>query len=329
MTSSPTTLLDKFGRPINYLRLSVTDRCNLRCTYCMPERGMTFAHKNELLTFEEIVHLIDILGEMGVNKVRITGGEPFVRTDLIHLLSDLSSKRFLQSIGITSNLTVIDPYIQQLKALGITRVNVSLDALEAERFKKITRRDEFQQVYQNLMLLINEGFEVKINCVVMKGQNDDQIIPLLELARDNRVSVRFLEEMPFNGTGQQSETLTYKEILDLIGRQYAFTKQIDLPHATAQSYSIDGFKGDFGVIPSFSRTFCGDCNRLRLSATGQVRTCLYGRDQLNLRDMLRVGVSDEDIKDALRIAVSQKPKDGFAAADENNGQYESMTKLGG
>jgi cyclic pyranopterin phosphate synthase len=294
----------------------------------MPERGMTFAHKDNLLTFEEILHLVDMLGTMGVEKIRITGGEPFVRTDLIHLLEQLADRPFLKSIGITSNLTVIAPYISRLKELGIVDVNVSLDAMDATSFKQITRRDEFQQVYQNLLRMEEEGFNLKVNCVVMKGKNEDQIIPLMELVRDKNISVRFLEEMPFNGTGAQNETLTYQDILSTIGEHYRFTKLIDLPNSTSQNYQIDGFNGNFGVIPSFSRTFCGSCNRLRLAATGEVRTCLYGKDELNLRDLLRNGASADMIKHAIQAAVLNKPVDGFAAADGLN-KYESMTKLGG
>jgi len=324
-----TILTDKFDRQINYLRLSVTDRCNLRCTYCMPERGMTFASKDKLLTYEELSTLVDYMGDLGVDKVRITGGEPFVRAELINFLRTLSQKSFLKSIAITSNLTVIAPYIDELKELGITKINVSLDALDRDRFKEITRRDEYDVVYRNLMTMIEQDFDIKINCVVMKGKNEDQIIPLMELAKNNPVSVRFLEEMPFNGTGGTSETLSYRQILDKIESAYSFNKLIDLPNSTSQNYEVEGFAGSFGVIPSFSRTFCGSCNRLRMSATGSIRTCLYGKDQVNLRDLLRDGVEEEEIKNTLIQTVSHKPVDGFAAADELNGKYESMIKLGG
>lgn len=329
MSQSAPILQDKFGRNIDYLRLSVTDRCNLRCTYCMPKEGLKFADKSHLLSYEEIDQLIDLLGDMGLQKVRITGGEPFVRSGIMDCLRSLAAKPFLNSIAITSNLTLIAPHIEELKSLGINKVNVSLDALSRDRFHEITLRDQYDVVMDNLLKMIALDFDVKVNCVVMKGKNEDQLLPLLELARTRKVSIRFLEEMPFNGSGKAHETLNYHQIIDLISAHYELTKQIDLPNSTSQNYTISGFQGSVGVIPSFSRTFCGTCNRLRVSATGDLRTCLYGRNQLNVKELLRSDMSHKDIQLAIQQAVWQKPIDGFAAADENNNLYESMTKLGG
>lgn len=323
-------LQDKFGRTIDYLRLSVTDRCNLRCTYCMPERGLQFSPKTHLLTYEELLQLVDILGAVGIRKIRITGGEPFVRADLISFLRALSEKEFLDQISITSNITLIRPHLDELENLGITDINVSLDSLEKENFKLITRRDEFEEVERSLFEMIERGFNLKVNCVVMKGLNEHQIMPLLNLSKERPVSVRFLEEMPFNGSGEKkNDVMDYQEILSHIEESFAFTKLIDEPSSTSMNYRIEGFKGTFGVIPSFSRTFCGTCNRLRLSSTGEVRTCLYGKEALNLKDMLREGASEEAIKEALKLAVLNKPLDGFAAAEENKHTYSSMTTLGG
>ncbi len=323
-------LKDKFGREINYLRLSVTDRCNLRCTYCMPERGLKFAPKQTLLSYEELLDLVDLFGSVGINKIRITGGEPFVRADLMEFLRKLAAKSFLEKISITSNLTLIRPHLQELKQLGINDINVSLDCLDSDKFLRITRRDTFEEVEQTLYEMIDRNFNLKINCVVMAGVNEDQVLPLLQLAEKHPLSVRFLEEMPFNGSGEElSKTLNYNAILKIISSNYEFTKMLDEPSSTSQNYAIEGFEGSFGVIPSFSRTFCGDCNRLRLSATGEIRTCLYGPNALNLRDMLRNGDTQEELKLALAEAVLNKPKDGFAAADENEKTYLSMTKLGG
>lgn len=291
---------------------------------------MAFAPKKELLTYEELLMLTEVMGSVGINKIRITGGEPFVRADLISFLGELSKNRHLDKISITSNLTLIRPHLDALAGFGIRDINVSLDCLDAERFKEITRRDGFEEVERTLHEMINRKFNIKINCVVMKGTNEDQILPLINLAKDHPVSVRFLEEMPFNGSGVEKDTLLdYKGILDKIKQEYAFTKLIDEPSSTSQNYKIDGFEGAFGIIPSFSRTFCGDCNRLRLSATGEVRTCLYGPNQLDLREMVRSGASVSAIQDELLKAVANKSRDGFEAAEENEKTYLSMTKLGG
>jgi cyclic pyranopterin phosphate synthase len=284
----------------------------------MPASGMTFAPKKTLLSYEELLSLADIMGSVGINKVRITGGEPFVRADLMSFLKELSTKSYLDKISITSNLTLIQPHLDELEKIGIKDVNVSLDSLNKENFRAITRRDEFTKVESALHEMIDRNFNIKINCVVMAGVNEDQIIPMLNLAKEKPVSVRFLEEMPFNGSGAElPKTISYQQILSEIEKKFTFTKMLDEPSSTSQNYEIDGFAGSFGVIPSFSRTFCGECNRLRLSSTGEIRTCLYGQNQLNLRDMLRDGEKEESIRTALLNAVLNKPKDGFAAADEN------------
>lgn len=296
----------------------------------MPEHGLTFAKRDQLLSYEELLSLIDTLGDLGISKIRITGGEPFVRADLMCFLRKLRKREFLETIRITSNLTLIRPYLDELLALGIRDINVSLDALNKEKFFMITRRDKYEEVYQVLMLMIEKGFQIKINCVVMKKLNEDQVLPLLNLAKEYPIAVRFLEEMPFNGSGKaRSKTINYKEILSLISENFDYSTLINEPSSTSQKYKIDGFVGSFGIIPSFSRTFCGDCNRLRLAATGEVRTCLYGGDQLSLRDLLRSGVSEEKIKEALVQTIRNKSKDGFTSASENEEKYLSMTKLGG
>ena len=296
----------------------------------MPERGLKFSPKEHLLTYEELLYLVDILGSLGISKIRITGGEPFVRADLMAFLKSLAEKDFLKKINITSNITLIRPYLDELEELGIKDINVSLDSLEKENFQLITRRDEFEEVERALYEMIGRGFNLKINCVVIKGLNEQQILPLLGLAETHPVSVRFLEEMPFNGSGvQKSDVMNYREILSQIEQKFAFTKLIDEPSSTSMNYRIEGFKGSFGVIPSYSRTFCGTCNRLRLSSTGEVRTCLYGKEGLNLKEMLRGGATEASIKEALILAVQNKPVDGFAAAEENEHSYSSMTTLGG
>src|SRR5688572_18512138 len=203
------TLYDNHRRPITYVRLAVTDRCNLRCFYCMPEEGIRYLPKKALLTFEEIERLISILASMGITKVRLTGGEPFVRTDLMQLINRISETPGVQDLHLTTNGILTAPHIPELKKLGIASVNLSLDTLDPERFKMITRRDEFSKTFATLQLLQEHQIPVKINAVVMEGKNIDDIVPLAALTKNQNVSVRFIEEMPFNGTGSHYKSLTW------------------------------------------------------------------------------------------------------------------------
>ena len=283
-------LIDNHGRRINYLRLAVTDRCNLRCNYCMPAEGINFAKREDLLTIEELKQLSKTLVEMGINKIRLTGGEPFVRKDIMELLRYLATLDALKEISITTNATVIGPYLEELKRLGITNVNVSLDAISKAVFAKITRRDYYDTVRSNLFKMIEMGFTVRINCIVLEGQNEEEIIPMLETFKDYPVGVRFLEEMPFNGGSKNFASINwnYKSIKQHIEATYPdIEKLVDPITSTSMNYQIKGHKSTFGIIPSFSRTFCGTCNRLRITAKGDVITCLYGKPKMNIVSIMR------------------------------------------
>lgn len=326
-------LVDNHNRQINYLRLAVTDRCNLRCNYCMPSEGINFAKNDKLFTLEELARLASILVSQGIDKIRITGGEPFVRKDLMVLLRHLAVLEGLNEISVTTNATLIGPYIDELKQLGITNINVSLDAINRDTFERITRRNQYDVVHDNMLRLITEGFNVRINFIALDGQNTQDILPILELTKHFNVAVRFLEEMPFNGGSRSFDTISwdYKRILAYIKEAYPEYYQLESPStSTSINYKIPGFKGTFGVIPSFSRTFCGTCNRLRISATGDVITCLYGKPKMNLRDILRGENSEERVKEHIRSAIGSRAKTGFEAQQENRGVFKSsMTSIGG
>ncbi len=326
-------LTDQYKRTINYLRLSVTDKCNLRCFYCMPEEGIPFWKKDKVLSYEELLRICSLLTAGGVDKIRITGGEPFVRNDLDYFLQQLAALEHRPEISITTNATLIGKYIPLLKSLGITKINVSLDSLNEARFLAITRRNTFQEVYKNLEELIKEGFSVKVNCVVMQGQNEEDIIPLAELTKEQAVSVRFLEEMPFNGQEGEQAVLAWNhtKIKETLEAHFgALEKLADPLSSTSQNYQVKGYKGAVGIIPAFSRTFCGSCNRIRISANGDFRTCLYGPAVANLRDQLRQGLSDAEVLAGIQQALSRKPLNGFIAEQENNkATKESMAHLGG
>ncbi|MCX2719601.1 GTP 3',8-cyclase MoaA [Lentiprolixibacter aurantiacus] len=326
-------LIDNHNRVINYLRLAVTDRCNLRCNYCMPSEGIDFAKREDLLTIEELKAVGRSMASMGIDKIRITGGEPFVRKNLMDLLRSLAEIDTLKDISVTTNATLIGPYIDELKTLGITNVNVSMDAINRETFERITRRDAYDTVHGNLIRLITEGFNVRINFIVLENQNIQDIIPMLELQKRYNVSVRFLEEMPFNGgtKGFQSLKWNYKGILDYIKNHYPeVQKLVDPPTSTSLNYKIPGHKGSFGIIPSFSRTFCGSCNRLRITATGDVITCLYGKPMMNLRGILRNPGLDTDMETAIRDVIGKRAKTGHEAQQEYSKVFSnSMTSIGG
>ncbi len=331
----PDLIYDNHGRPITYLRLAVTDRCNLRCFYCMPAEGIRYMPKKELLTYEEMLRMVSLMAEMGISKVRITGGEPFVRKDLMYFLRQLRQIKGINEINITTNGVLTTEHIPELKALGISSVNLSLDTFDRERFAAITRRDEFDQVKVCFEQLIAHQIPTKINAVVMDGKNTEDIIPLAELGKDYPVSVRFIEEMPFNGEGSHYPVLvwTHHKILERLKKQYPDIQKVkDAAHSTSYNYHIPGHQGDVGIIAAFSRTFCGTCNRIRVTAQGTLKTCLYDEGVLDIRELMRGGASDGEVKIKLRSAFSQRAKDGFEAEHSRKSlgpASESMSTIGG
>ena len=326
-------LIDNHGRQINYLRLAVTDRCNLRCNYCMPSEGINFVKNDRLLTISELERVSETLVGLGIDKIRITGGEPFVRKDLMVLLRKLSKMDGLKDISVTTNATLIGPYIDELKELGIRNINVSLDSINRETFERITRRKQFDIVHNNLIRLMTEGFNVRINFIVLDGQNEQDILPILDVMKHYKVSVRFLEEMPFNGGSKNFSTIkwNYKAILEHIASVYTFEKLVSPPTSTSINYQIEGHQSTFGIIPSFSRTFCGTCNRLRVTATGDVITCLYGKPKANLRDIVRESSTNEAMVHSILQAIGSRAKTGFEAQEEHAKTIfdNSMTSIGG
>ena len=329
-----TQLYDNHGRPINYLRLAVTDRCNLRCFYCMPEEGIHYLPKKELLTFEEIERMVTMMAQLGITKIRLTGGEPFVRTDLMQLIRKIVTIDGIRDVHLTTNGVLTAKHIPELKRLGLASVNLSMDTLDRDRFRQITRRDEFDKTHETLQGLLDHGIRVKINTVVMDGKNTEDLLPLVELTRNQAISVRFIEEMPFNGEGSHytSLTWTYKKILEHIRAQFPNIQKIQDPeNSTAYHYQVPGFKGDIGIIAAFSRTFCGSCNRIRLTAQGVLKTCLYDEGVLNIKSLMRSGINDDEIKKQLLRAFANRPKDGFEAERrrKEHAVSESMSTIGG
>ncbi len=327
-------LYDNHGRPINYLRLAVTDRCNLRCFYCMPAEGVTYAPQQELLTYEEMERLVRLLANLGITKVRITGGEPFVRRGLLPFLRRIRAIPGIRELHLTTNGVLTTPHIAELKALGLSSVNLSLDTLSRERFLTITRRDDHERVMHCFHGLLEAEIPTKINAVVMEGQNTEDIIPLAELTRQYPVSVRFIEEMPFNGTDREAPLRwTHRKITATLQAQYPGLERVpDAPHSTAYYFRLPGGRGTVGVIAAYSRTFCGTCNRIRLTALGTLKTCLYDQGVLDVKRMMRHGASDEQLTQAFRRAFAHRAKDGRAAEQQRGPAAfvtESMSTIGG
>lgn len=328
-------LTDNHGRKINYLRLAVTDRCNLRCFYCMPPEGLNWLSRAELMTYEEMLQACSLLVKMGIEKIRITGGEPFVRKDIMQFLTALSKLNGLNELTLTTNGVLTAPYVPELKKIGVKSVNLSLDTLDAGRFFTITLRDEFSKVMETLHELLKHDIEVKINAVVMDGKNTQDIIPLAELTKELPVSVRFIEEMPFNGDGHVYGGLQwdYIRILDEIKQKFSgIMKVADPLYSTSYNYQIPGHRGSIGIIAAYSRTFCGTCNRIRFTPQGDLKTCLYDDGVLNIKNLVRSGASELELKDALLTAFGERPKDGWEAEHLRVGRagvHESMATIGG
>ena len=333
-TGTKANLFDNFGRRINYVRLAVTDRCNLRCIYCMPEK-MRFLPRKEILSFEEMERLIRILAEMGITKVRITGGEPFVRKGITTFLQKLHDIPGIEKIHITTNGVLTTPYLPLLKELGIASINLSLDTLDPKRFYEMTRRDDFTAVMRCFDEVLKHDIPLKINVVLMEGKNTEDIIPMTALTKNYPVDVRFIEEMPFNGTNNGKSALRwdYRRIIEHLKKNYpTIEKVIDPPTSTSMNFQIPGHAGRVGIIAGFSRTFCGTCNRIRLTARGTLQTCLYGKNVFDAKAKLRDGATDDELKMMFKHHIGHRFKDGIAAEKDRlaeNGMTESMSLIGG
>ena len=334
-SSAPHPLYDAHGRPLEYLRLAVTDRCNLRCFYCMPAEGIAYAPRAELLTYAEMLRLVRLLAGLGVRKVRLTGGEPFVRGGLLPFMEALRAIPGIDDISLTTNGVLTGPHVPALARLGVGSVNLSLDTLDRARFRAITRRDELPRVRATLAALLAAGITTKLNAVVMAGQNIDDLIPLAELTRDQPLDVRFIEEMPFNGGdhGPAPERWDHHRIRAHLESHFGALLPLPTPAgATAAEYALPGHRGRVGIIAAYSRTFCGTCNRLRLTAEGGLKTCLYDQGVLDVRALLRGGATDAALLTALAHAFRHRAADGVAAERArpvHSLSFESMSTIGG
>jgi cyclic pyranopterin phosphate synthase len=301
----------------------------------MPEEGLNWLDRKELMTYEEMMHICSLLVNMGIEKIRITGGEPFVRKDIMQFLTALSKLEKLKQLTLTTNGILTAPHVSELKKIGIKSVNLSLDTVDRNRFFAITRRDELPDVLKTLDALLNHNIETKLNAVVMDGKNTEDIIPLVELTKNLPVSVRFIEEMPFNGEADHNPGLQWDhiKILNRIKEKYPDINKIpDPPYSTSYNYHIPGHKGSIGIIAAYTRSFCGTCNRIRITPVGELKTCLYDDGVLNFKNLLRQGLDDNELRTALLKALDHRAKDGWEAEQlrkEKNPVHESMATIGG
>ena len=307
-------LVDSFGRTVKDLRISVTDRCNFRCTYCMPAEGMTWIDRGEVLTYEEIGRIARVFVErFGVDSIRLTGGEPTVRAHLPRLVSMLGALRLPDGsrpdLAMTTNGATLRNVAAELRDAGLDRVNVSLDTLRPDRFLAMTRRDELDNVLAGIAEAQTAGFSpVKVNAVVERGANDDEVVDLARYGRDTGVEVRFIEFMPLDATNewQRAKVVTQDEIVSLINAVFPLEQMEARGAAPADRWRYLDGKGTVGVIPSVSHPFCADCDRVRLTADGQFRTCLFSTEESDIRAVIRGGGSDDDVEALVRRAVAAK-----------------------
>jgi cyclic pyranopterin phosphate synthase len=303
-------LLDKYNRPIRDLRISVTDRCNYRCSYCMPCDEYVWIDRNEILTFEEIERLARLFIRLGTEKVRLTGGEPLLRKNLDRLVSKLAALEGLKQICVTTNAELLAEQVEDLAAAGLRRINVSLDTLDAEKFRRITKRGNLDRVLAGLATARQVGLSpIKINAVIERGVNDDDIVPLVEFAREQGFAVRFIEYMDVGNSNNwiSEKMVSGAEILAAINAKYPL-RPGKREHASAPSVDyefVDG-RGDAGVIASVTRPFCGDCTRARMTADGKLVTCLFSSSGLDLKSPMRRGASDEELLEMITNVWKQR-----------------------
>ncbi|WP_066220962.1 GTP 3',8-cyclase MoaA [Formosa haliotis] len=301
MTNSQHILTDDFGRKHSYLRISLTEKCNLRCTYCMPENGVPLTPRSDLMNADEIFKIASVFVKHGVNKIRLTGGEPLVRKDFSEILKQLATLHV--KLSITTNAVIVDRFIDDFKRYGLNDINVSLDSLQADKFQYITRRNQFKEAYNNIILLMEHGFHVKMNIVLIKGFNDDEIIDFINFTKHLPIAIRFIEFMPFDGNNWNKDKLvTQADILQQTVAHFGDDHLIPIKNEanfTARNYRIKGFKGTFGIISSVSNPFCDSCNRIRLTANGNIKNCLFSNTETNLLRAFREGDNIEPLISSL------------------------------
>ena len=335
LIASPTEprLADAFHRPITYLRISVTDRCNLRCVYCMPEAGLPWIPKAEILSYEEIARIVGAAAKIGVRSIRLTGGEPLIRRGLERLVALIAATPGIDDIALSTNGLLLAEQARHLRDAGLTRVNVSLDTLREDRFTSIARRPGLERVLAGIDAAFAAGLgPLKLNCVVMRGQNDDEIGAFAELTRTRPLAVRFIEVMPVeeNVAGHAADYVSATEILERV-RGIAALHPVDGPpgNGPARYYAFDGAAGSVGVISPLSHDYCDTCNRVRLSADGRLKLCLFGDHFIDLRTPVRNGADDDELIGIFRGSMYVKPERHHLDVGQTASAMRALSEIGG
>ncbi len=326
-------LVDRFGRTVDYIRLSVTDRCDFRCVYCMAE-DMTFVPRAEVLTLEELYRVGAAFAALGVKKIRLTGGEPLVRHNVMHLVEQLGAIESLRELVITTNGSQLDRYAEPLQAAGVRRINISLDSLDDDKFRRITRTGDLQQVLRGIDAARAAGFErIKLNTVIMKGRNEEEILDLVDFALDRELDISFIEEMPLGLIDDHDRALTFcssEEVREVIGSRYQLTATTEQTGGPSRYWAVSGSDSRVGFISPHSHNFCHLCNRVRVTVEGRLLLCLGNEHSMDLRALLRdPTVDDEALKQAIVAAMDLKPEKHHFDLDEEPDIVRFMNTTGG
>ena len=325
-------MLDKLNRKIDYLRISVIDRCNLRCVYCMPEEGIESIHHDEILTYDEILRICEIVSELGIRKIKITGGEPLVRKDIVNLIRDIKNIDKIEQVTLTTNGILLHEMLDDLYDAGIDAINISLDTLNKDNFKKITRRDGLEKVLMSIDKAYDLGIRVKINCLAIRDFNLSELVEIASFAKDREIDVRFIELMPI-GFGKKYTQIDNDEILSILESRFGTFEIVTEKRGNgpAKYYRNQNMKGCIGFISAISHEFCESCNRIRLTSSGFLKLCLHYNKGIDLKGPIRNGISDEDLKKLIHDTIWNKPishKFGHAS-EEQDIELKNMVQIGG
>jgi molybdenum cofactor biosynthesis protein A len=330
MINQPPQIIDRFGREHTYLRISLTDRCNLRCFYCMPEDGVELTDKANVMTLEEIVGISKVFKGLGVDTIRLTGGEPLIRKNFDFLARKLTGLGV--ALKLTTNGILLDKYLDLFREIGLKRINISLDTLDKAKSVFITKRDYFDRIMNNIRKTIEYDIDIKLNIVLIKGVNDMEINDFIDLTRDQNIGVKFIEFMPFKGNNWDWEKGVSREvILETVQSKFGEIEKLKDPkHSTSANYKVKGFEGDFGIVSTITNPFCAGCNRIRLTADGRMKNCLFATSETDLLTPFREGKSIDNL---ILKAIKEKKfsRDGMDK-EMNADQYEknrSMISIGG